>query len=124
MSNNYRSALGKKVDMSALANKNEKVRAVGNMKVNARGDTIDSDGKVIVPVTKKVAEGYNKTVGNRSAHVVKKNPIKSGPVQNVKPTNNSVIKEELTSDEMEMNNDLEIDMEVEQIRAKEKNNGK
>jgi hypothetical protein len=34
----YKSAKGKPVDMGALRLKNEKERAVGNMKVNARGD--------------------------------------------------------------------------------------
>ena len=37
----YRSASGKTVDMGALRLKNEKTRAVGNMKVNARGDMIN-----------------------------------------------------------------------------------
>lgn len=62
----YRSALGKPVDMAQLAAKNENVRAVGNMSVNARGDTIDGNGKVVVPVTKKVGEAYQRTVANLS----------------------------------------------------------
>ena len=37
----YRTAQGKNIDMAALAAKNERTRAVGNMNVNARGDTID-----------------------------------------------------------------------------------
>ena len=37
-----RSAQGKMIDMTALAARNERVRAVGNMNVNARGDTIDA----------------------------------------------------------------------------------
>jgi hypothetical protein len=63
----YKTALGRTVDMAALAAKNERVRAVGNMKVNARGDTIDSMGNVVKSVTSKVNSGYAKTVGNRSA---------------------------------------------------------
>ena len=45
----YSSARGKVVDMGALRLKNEKVRAVGNMGVNARGDRIDSQGNIIDP---------------------------------------------------------------------------
>lgn len=121
---NYRSALGKPVDMSALAAKNEKTRAVGNMKVNARGDTIDSNGKVLVPATQKVAENYSKTVGNRSAQIVKKQP-KSNLVADNKPVvNNPTVKEDLTTDELELEQSFDDDVEVEQIRAKEKNNGK
>lgn len=43
----YRSSRGKTVDMGALMLQNEQVRAVGNMDVNARGDRIDANGKVI-----------------------------------------------------------------------------
>jgi hypothetical protein len=43
----YRTARGKTVDMGALMLQNEKVRAVGNMDVNARGDRIDANGNVI-----------------------------------------------------------------------------
>ena len=43
----YRSAQGKAVDLGALLLQNEQVRAVGNMNVNARGDGLDSNTKVI-----------------------------------------------------------------------------
>ena len=43
----YRSAMGKTVDIGALMLQNENVRAVGNMSVNARGDTLDSNNQVI-----------------------------------------------------------------------------
>ena len=60
----YRTAQGRPLDMASLAAKNEKTRAVGNMNVNARGDTIDSHGKVITPVTRKVGNRYNNSVAN------------------------------------------------------------
>lgn len=43
----YTTARGKPVDMGTLRLQNEKVRAVGNMGVNARGDRIDAQGNVI-----------------------------------------------------------------------------
>ncbi len=43
----YKSANGKTVDMGALRLQNEQVRAVGNMKVNARGDLLDSANRVV-----------------------------------------------------------------------------
>ena len=43
----HKSAMGRAVDMAALSGKNEKVRAVGNMGVNARGDKIGPGGKII-----------------------------------------------------------------------------
>ena len=41
----YRSANGREIDMQKLVLKNETVRAVGNMNVNARGDVIDNRNK-------------------------------------------------------------------------------
>lgn len=65
MSGTYISAMGKKVDMAALRARNEKVRAVGNMNVNARGDVIDSNDQIIEDGTKRVNEFYMKSVMNR-----------------------------------------------------------
>ncbi len=105
----YRTAMGKTVDMAALVAKNEKVRAVGNIPVNARGDTIDSQGKVVVPSTKKVSSGYQKTVGNKSANVVKQQPKINKPATR-----------ELTKEELELEDSFEDDLEIEQIKAQEK----
>ena len=43
----YRTAMGKTVDMGALMLQNEGVRAVGNMSANARGDKLNSTNQVI-----------------------------------------------------------------------------
>ena len=56
----YNSANGKKVDMGALRLKNEKVRAVGNMRVNARGDIIDDNNEVIRTRNEQVDTQYKK----------------------------------------------------------------
>jgi hypothetical protein len=45
-----KSAMGKVVDITSLMRENEEVLAVSNVKMNARGDRLGSDGKVIVPV--------------------------------------------------------------------------
>jgi len=46
MSRSVRTAKGKVIDMAALAAKNETVKAVGNVLMNARGDRLNSDGSV------------------------------------------------------------------------------
>ena len=56
----YKTAQGKTVDMGKLSLQNEKVRAVGNMKVNARGDMIDDMNRVISSKTNQVNKQYNK----------------------------------------------------------------
>lgn len=47
MGNVYTSMQGKVVDMEKLSIKHELTPAVGNMKVNARGDEIGDNGKII-----------------------------------------------------------------------------
>lgn len=105
----YRTAQGRTLDMSALAAKNEKTRAVGNMKVNARGDTIDAQGRIIEPVTAKVTNQYAKTVGNKSARPVTTRPQapKQPPV---------ALEETLPSED---NFDSDDDIEIEKIKEQE-----
>lgn len=43
----YRTAQGKSLDLGTIMLQNETVRAVGNMKVNARGDKLDNNNRVI-----------------------------------------------------------------------------
>lgn len=109
---NFKSAMGKNVDMAALIAKNENTRAVGNMRVNARGDTIDANGRIIRPVTDKVNEAYSKTVGNKSAQA--KRPVTPKP-----PATPAPIEVELTEAERELEQSFEDDIEVEKIKAKE-----
>lgn len=106
----YRSAQGKSVDMAALAAKNEKVRAVGTKGVNARGDTIDAFGKIIVPVTEKVSNKYAQTVSNPSAQA--RAAAKQAVAKKKPPV-------DLTPEELELERSLEDDIEVEEIKEKE-----
>jgi hypothetical protein len=109
----HRTAMGKAVDMQALQSRNERTRAVGNMPVNARGDTIDSHGRVIQPATAKVNNAYARTVGNRSAHAVKR------PAEKIQPDTPKIDLNELTEAERELEESLEDDLEVEQIKQEE-----
>jgi O-acetyl-ADP-ribose deacetylase (regulator of RNase III) len=43
----YRTAQGKTVDLGTIMLQNEHVRAVGNMNINARGDKLDQNNRVI-----------------------------------------------------------------------------
>lgn len=52
----YKSAMGHSVDFDALIAKNESIRAVGNIDVNARGDIIDKHNQVVKSVNERVAE--------------------------------------------------------------------
>ena len=108
----HRTAMGKSIDMNALRAKNEKVRAVGNVKnLNARGDTIDVHGRVIKSVTAKVNDGYSKTVGNRSANAKKIQPDVPKPAK--------INAAELLPDELELEESFEDDLEIEKIKEEE-----
>ena len=47
MGKTYTSMRGKEIDMEKLTLKNETTPAVGNMKVNARGDELGKGGKIV-----------------------------------------------------------------------------
>ena len=54
----YRSMQGKEVDMDALLAKNETMPAIGNVRVNARGDELGPGGTIIKKREDIVAEYY------------------------------------------------------------------
>ena len=58
----YKSARGKAVDMGALRLKNEQERAVGNMKVNARGDAVDDKNHSVHSKPQQVHRQYQQQV--------------------------------------------------------------
>ena len=57
----YKTAQGRTVDIGAIMTQNERTRAVGNMKVNARGDVVDDRGGVVNSKTAQVNRQYNRT---------------------------------------------------------------
>lgn len=61
----YRTAQGKTVDMGRLVLQNEQTRAVGNMKVNARGDAVDDMNRPISSKTQQVNRQYNNQITNK-----------------------------------------------------------
>lgn len=69
----YRSAMGKTVDIGALMLQNENVRAVGNMSVNARGDTLDSNNQVIDRKAQQI-QRQNRKTNVMSEPMVKQQP--------------------------------------------------
>jgi hypothetical protein len=73
----YRTAQGKMLDMGALILQNEKTRAVGNMKVNARGDQVDEYNNVISNKNQQVHTQYEQQVSQEAyvPNVVSTNPV-------------------------------------------------
>jgi len=54
----YKTAMGKSMDIEALRLKQEDTLAVGNMRVNARGDEITPTGQVIRSKSDKIKANY------------------------------------------------------------------
>lgn len=65
----YKSAMGRVVDMGALMLENENTRAVGNMNVNARGDVLDSDNRVVETKNRQVSKHYQRQVSAPANHL-------------------------------------------------------
>ena len=62
----YKSSRGKPVDMGALRLKNENERAVGNMKVNARGDAVDDKNQPVHSKPQQVHKQYQQQVQDKT----------------------------------------------------------
>jgi len=75
----YRTAQGRVVDLGAMMTQNENVRAVGNMKANARGDIIDSHGHVVATRGEQVNRNLNRQTNTSSGPVASSNRKPEAP---------------------------------------------
>lgn len=119
MGRTYRTMQGKAIDMDKLRSQNELTPAVGNMKVNARGDEIGPGGKIIRTREQIVSSYYE---GNPKAtpdadiqpsvkttqKVVPQNPpsqtmrVEDTPVSEVvKDIEPEIVKEQVTAEQAE-----------------------
>ena len=82
MAVNHTSAMGKSINMEALRQKNQHTRAVGNMNVDAAGNTLDSNNNIISDSSRRVNEVYNRAAQNPGAVPRQHRPQPSRPAQN------------------------------------------
>lgn len=109
----YRTAQGRQIDLGALQLKNENIRAVGNMDVNARGDIIDGWNKPIEPRPNAVKKKYDKQVSNvRDESVFANPPQDSAATKSAKKTKlGSVTNSQTMNDLSEHSGDTESSQE-------------
>ena len=62
----YKTMQGRMVDIDQLRSANESVQAVGNMNVNARGDVLGANGKVVTPKAQVIKKYYEQPKGKAS----------------------------------------------------------
>ena len=77
----YRTAQGRVVDLGAMIAQNETVRAVGNMNVNARGDIIDNQGRVLSTRGEQVNRNLNRQTNSGSVPSGNRAPKQSRPAK-------------------------------------------
>ncbi len=108
--------MGKNIDMAALKAQNEKVRAVGNMNVNARGDVLDSHGNIINDNNRRVSSVYNNSIDPRemASDITAPLPVAAAPA----PAKPKIDLSELTELEREfeqLDEDIDQDDQDDQI---------
>lgn len=109
---NYRTAGGQLINMEALRAKNQNTRAVGNMNVDAAGNTLDSNNQVISDRAARVSRVYNRTTQNPSA--VPKPQAQPSRPQQAQP---AVRELDLSSTELQQMNDWDSEEPVGKNRA-------
>jgi GTP-sensing pleiotropic transcriptional regulator CodY len=113
-----KSALGVEINMASMIARNEKVRAVGNMKVNARGDLLDSNNNIITNANKRVESSYNQSVSDDSSGIAPTfastpTDMMHDPGLTIDPAQNiDQYMEELLPEEQELFEELDEEPEV------------
>lgn len=90
----YKSMRGKPVDMELLRKRNELTPAVGNARVNARGDELGPGGKIVKKREEVIKEFYGKVT-------------KDAPGHSNKTASTQALEKELTAEEQELFEDNE-----------------
>jgi cell division septum initiation protein DivIVA len=76
----YRTAQGKTVDLGTIMLQNEHVRAVGNMNVNARGDKLDHNNRVVETKPRQIQKQNARTTN------VSDTPVQTSTIRSNKRT--------------------------------------
>ena len=97
----HRSMRGKIIDMNLLQKKNELTPAIGNAKMNARGDIIGKGGKIVKKREDIVKEHYAQqdVVRDTSGRARGKQPA---PTEEQKLEAAAVTEDDLSAEELEM----------------------
>tara|TARA_R110000772_G_scaffold2232_11_gene7772 strand:+ start:8651 stop:9085 length:435 start_codon:yes stop_codon:yes gene_type:complete len=110
-----KTALGRTINMAALAAKNETTRAVSNIPVNARGDIIDNRGNVTIS-KEEIAKEFNKDmiIGVEESISIKEETVTTSTKKKNKKTESTI-----DSDVFDINNgttdDVSIDEKVVEV---------
>lgn len=91
----YKSMQGKTIDMDLLRQRNELTQAVGNAKVNARGDELGPGGKIVRKKEEVLRDYYNNSSTMADEVAVKRTTVKEDVQEELAP----VVQPETKKDE-------------------------
>ena len=115
MGRTYRTMNGRSVDMDKLRSQNELTPAVGNMKVNARGDELGAGGKIIRTREQIVSSYYESNPkATPDADVPATEPVQQPSVPNNPPSQTMTIEDTQPSSIVN-----EVESAVEEVPAKQ-----
>ena len=93
----YRTMQGRMVDIEKLRGANENVQAVGNMKVNARGDVLGPGGSIVKSKEKVMKEYYQTPRGRAQDNPkIKTPPAKPRTIAKPQPVVNKLVAPKVT----------------------------
>ena len=93
----FRSAQGQSIDLGTIKLRNEHVRAVGNMNVNARGDVLNSNNEVIETKSRQIQK-QNDRLTNVVDTPVHTSSAAARQARNARPANESVNNDNIAND--------------------------
>lgn len=103
----YKTHRGREFNMTAFAEKNGDVRAVGNASMNARGDIIDNKGNVKIPnqvisrASANLKNNDSSTVSLKADPEIKNTPPAAAPTPPTVVSTRDIVTESGTSTEIE-----------------------
>lgn len=118
MAKTYKTAQGKILDLERLRLQNELTPAIGNMRVNARGDQLGPGGQVVKSREEMLDQHYKANVGNRrnAPDVI---PTSAGKVETVEPKRKAESKKKFEPAKIEVDPIPETTPEVEETEVLE-----
>ena len=90
----YKTMQGKTVDMDLLRQRNELTQAVGNAKVNARGDELGPGVKIISKKEEVLRDYYNNSSSMADEVAIKRTAVKEDVQEELAPAVQSEVKKD------------------------------
>lgn len=120
MGRTYRTAQGKSLDLEKLKLQNEMTPAIGNMRINARGDQLGAGGEVVKRREEMLDQHYQRNiVKNRKGAEPDHIPTRSGKANDIEPMVTQTL-DRIQADEISLD-EIAEQPQTEQVTSKPSN---